>query len=220
MSFTIKRRGTGQTSVEIPVGRLAAPGLIDWANVHLALDGQEVPFAIREGRVHWKANLTAPITQPRAEDLLVFPVAVPQGQWLRVEVLPGKQAAPSALKREGGASIVSYPNLKVTVNEASGMLTGLESAGTALLESPLGVDFYTVAAGTIERVGGVGAGYDPMIVKVKKDTKTGAGRGPFGLVLLDARTNRTELHSQSRPGAGVGFDLSHSCQRLRRDLVR
>src|SRR5262245_60586836 len=44
---------TGQTSIEVPTGRVAAPGLIDWANVHLALDGKEVPFSIREGRVHW-----------------------------------------------------------------------------------------------------------------------------------------------------------------------
>ena len=83
----------GATVVEVPVGRVAAPGLIPWDQVRLVVDGREVPFAIREGRPHWKADLIAPIREPRAEDLLVFACAVPPGEWVTVGVVPGAGGA-------------------------------------------------------------------------------------------------------------------------------
>ena len=76
--------------IEVPVGKLAAPGRIDWSRVRLVTgDGKDVPFALREGRPHWKARLTAPVTAPRAEDLLVFSCPVPPGRWARLDLVDG-----------------------------------------------------------------------------------------------------------------------------------
>ena len=83
------RRGAG--------GSIAAPGVIDWANARLILDGKEVPYCIREGRVHWKARLTAPVTEPRAEDLLVFSTPLPDGNMVCANIVPGKRMTASAL---------------------------------------------------------------------------------------------------------------------------
>ena len=90
--------------VEVPVGSLATPGEIDWSHARLMHDGHEVPFAIREGRPHWKALFTAPVVQPRAEDLLVFACAIPPGVWMELEVVPGRERQRSAPSRNGGAS--------------------------------------------------------------------------------------------------------------------
>ena len=76
--------------IEVPVGQLAAPGRIDWTRVRLLReDGGEVPFSIREGRVHWRARLIAPIALPRAEDLLVFSTAPPRNTWSRLRLVAG-----------------------------------------------------------------------------------------------------------------------------------
>ena len=56
------------TAIEVPVGHLATPDSIDWSQIRLVDEhGVEVPFAIREGRPHWKATLTAPTTKPRGK---------------------------------------------------------------------------------------------------------------------------------------------------------
>ena len=201
---------TGQTSVEIPIGHLAAPGLIDWTNVRLEQNGVNVPFSIREGRVHWKADLKAPITKPRAEDLLVFPVAIPKGEWIRVDVILGKPSAQSAqngMKHEAGSIVVSYPNLKVTVNEESGMLTGLESSGVSLIDGPLGVDFYTVSSGTIERSGEPGPSYDTQIVKVKKNKKLDGAKAR--LVSSSSTPALTEMNFILNPAKGPVLGLTY-----------
>ena len=90
--------GPDAVPVEIPAGRLAAPGLIDWSQARLRTeDGRDVPFSIREGRPHWKARLAAPITAPRAEDLIVFSFAAPQRAWSRIDVVPGQGTRQPAL---------------------------------------------------------------------------------------------------------------------------
>ncbi len=71
----------GPVVLEIPIGRIASPGILDWENVRLVRDGREIPFAIREGTPHWKANLVAPVKEPRAEDLLVFSTVLPPATW-------------------------------------------------------------------------------------------------------------------------------------------
>ena len=35
--------------VEVPLGRIATPGLLNWSEVKLVCDGKTIPFAIREG---------------------------------------------------------------------------------------------------------------------------------------------------------------------------
>ena len=62
------------TVVEVPVGCVAAPGIIDWSKTRLICNGQNLPFAIREGRPHWQARLESPGVQPRSEDVIVFAV--------------------------------------------------------------------------------------------------------------------------------------------------
>jgi hypothetical protein len=48
----------GSVPVEVPVGSIATPGLIDWGAVTLMSGDKEIPFSIREGRAHWKSQLT------------------------------------------------------------------------------------------------------------------------------------------------------------------
>ena len=107
---------TAPVAVEVPVGSIAAPGVIDWANARLILDGKEVPYCIREGRVHWKARLTAPVTEPRAEDLLVFSTPLPTGTWVRANIVPGKRMT-AGLTRSAGDCVVAYPKLRVLINK-------------------------------------------------------------------------------------------------------
>ena len=47
----------GPIMAEVPTGSIAAPGLIDWARTRLMAGDEEIPFAIREGRAHWRARL-------------------------------------------------------------------------------------------------------------------------------------------------------------------
>lgn len=132
----------GAMAVEVPVGRIATPGLIDWSKVRLlAEDGNEVPFAIREGRPHWKARLTAPVTTPRAEDLLVFSATPRRDAWTRIKLVVGARRDMSALREEAGQLVVSYPGLEVAVAASSGMLTRVTAFGEAVLDKPLGIRF-------------------------------------------------------------------------------
>jgi len=68
----------GPAIVEASIGRIASPEALQWDRVRLVIDGQDVPFAFREGSPHWKADLVAPLATLRSEDLLVFPCRVPR----------------------------------------------------------------------------------------------------------------------------------------------
>lgn len=127
----------GAVPVEVPTGRLAAPGLVDWDHVRLMLAGREVPFAIREGRPHWKAELRAPAANPRAEDLLVFSCPVPPGEWAALDIVPGDPSRSPALQREGDVFHVTYRHLKAAVDARTGLLTSLTIGGEAALIAPM-----------------------------------------------------------------------------------
>ena len=127
--------------VEIPVGELTTPSLENWNNVHLRYKGESLPFALREGRAHWKAALNAPIGKPRAEDLLVFTILVPSGQWSKVELVTGRSKPHAALTRRDGSVVISYSNLEAVIDERTGLLTRLEVYGESLLSQPLGLQF-------------------------------------------------------------------------------
>jgi hypothetical protein len=158
---------TGPALVEIPTGRLASPGLIDWSAHHLELNGEVIPSTIREGRAHWKSRLTAPVAAPRAEDLLVFWCAVPPGEWREVQVLAGAPDSTWASKQGNGVIVVRYPGLEVSIDAASGMLTGLSSGGESLLEAPMSVGASTLASDPFQYTGSIGPGYVPFEVSVK-----------------------------------------------------
>ena len=123
----------GPVVVAVPVGHLASPKLVNWARVRLvAEDGSEVAHAIREGRPHWKASLSAPIEQPRTEDLLTFSVTAKPGTWARFQVVPHgddvRQAEPALVERDGRL-IVSYPGLEAIVVADTGMLEQITAPG-------------------------------------------------------------------------------------------
>jgi hypothetical protein len=132
----------GLAVVEVPTGSLAAPGSIDWQKVRLTAAGQELPFALREGRAHWKAALVAPVLAPRAEDLLVFSCRVPPGEWLRVDVVSGRPTRRSALRRAGERLTVTYPGLVAVVDRSTGLLLSLRVDTVEMLAQPLGVDLW------------------------------------------------------------------------------
>ena len=198
---------TDPVAVEVPVGSIAAPGLIDWANVRLMSDGKEIPFSIREGRVHWKARLTAPVIKPRAEDLLVFSIPLPKDAWVRANIVPGKPVAGSALTRAAGAYVVAYPNLKVTIDESSATLTGLESSGAALLAGPLGLDVYATQAGTVALTGALGAGFDQPTLTLKKGAKLESPKAR--LASSSSSPALTELNFLIEPAKGPALALTY-----------
>lgn len=154
--------------VEIPVGDLATPSLVNWENVHLRYKGEALPFALREGKAHWKADLRAPIKKPRAEDLLVFTIRVPSEQWSEVELVTGLSKPQAALIRRGGSMVISYPNMKVVIGEQTGLLTGLEAYGESILSQPLGLKCFEVGEGIVKHEGGMASGYHRPAVAVEK----------------------------------------------------
>lgn len=131
----------GPVVLEIPTGRIASPGVLDWERTRLVHDGREIPFAIREGTPHWKTRLVAPIEEPRAEDLLVFSIVAPPAVWLEINVLPGERMRQSALSVNRGRLTIAYPDMKVVVDEATGALVELETSGQGILERPMAIAF-------------------------------------------------------------------------------
>lgn len=157
----------GPALVEVPVGRVAAPGLLDWKHHRLVLEDREIPFAIREGLAHWKAHLLAPIDAPRAEDLLVFWVSVPPGQGLEVKILPGLPAQASALENRDEKWIVRYPALEAEVDAHTGLLTALSSQGASLISGPLKISANALPEGAYTFTGNIGPGYVPHAVEIE-----------------------------------------------------
>lgn len=198
---------TSPTTVEIPTGHLAAPGLVDWANVRLLRAGQEIPFALREGRAHWKAQLTAPVAQPRAEDLLVFSVALSQGVWAQLELVSGKPAAVSALRLDGANWVVSYADLTVNIDATTGMLRQLQVGDVSMLQGPLQFQLSTVGAGVVNQTGPMGVGYDYPSVTVA----TGTLQGPVPARLVSSSSNgaMTELNFALEPAKGPALALTY-----------
>ncbi len=133
---------SGPGVVEVPTGSLAAPGTLDWSKVKLVSDGKEIPFALREGTVHWKSKLTAPVKTPHAQDLLVFSCAVPAGKSIDVDVIHGSAKNVPAMAYESGLITVTYPNVKIAIDENTGMLACLKAYGESLLTGKLSANFY------------------------------------------------------------------------------
>jgi len=162
--------------VEIPVGNLATPSLLDWQNVKLVYNGELLPFALREGRAHWKATLRAPIKKPRSEDLLVFTIRVHPGQWAQVELVAGYSKPSMALTQEGRNMVISYPDMKVVIDKRTGLLIRLEAFGDSLLSTPMSLQFFKVGEGVAnyeERMGpSVGyQNYSSIVLKKLGDLK-------------------------------------------------
>lgn len=155
----------GPALVEVPTGRIAAPGLIDWNAVRLAYGGEEIPFALREGSAHWRASLTPVSTPPRAEDLLVFWCPVPPGEWVRVDIVPGaSEAASSAISSEGASLTVQYDHMRADLDRETGLLQSLRLHGQEILAAPMSAGFQRVDPDSFATTGAIGAGFLPFEV--------------------------------------------------------
>ncbi len=196
----------GTLPVEIPTGRIASPGQMDWSKVHLQADGENIPFALREGRAHWKATLEAPLKELRAEDLLVFSCAVPPGTWRRVEVRPGSAESPSVLTREHKRAVVSYPSVNVVFDPATGALLEFNALGEAVLKAPFLPVLHRLGAQGYVFSGAFASGYQtPTIEMDLGDALPSTAR------LLSSSSNAamTELHFVLEPPAGPAMALTY-----------
>jgi len=197
---------TGPALVEIPTGRLASPGLIDWSTHHVELNGEVLPHVLREGRAHWKSTLTAPIASPRAEDLLVFWCAVPPGEWVEVEVVSGAPDSTAALERAEGKIAIRYPGVEAHIDEATGLLTSLSIGGESLLNAPMTVTASTLAPDPFQYTGNIGPGYINFQVAVKTaDPVPVTAR----LVSQSSTAAMTELNFILQPTGGPELALTY-----------
>ena len=198
---------TGLTTVEIPIGHLAGPWQVNWANVRLLRDGREIPYALCEGRAHWKAQLTVPSNQPRAEDLMVISAALPPGAWTQLELVSDSPTVVSALTQEGANWVVRYDELTVTIDAATGMLGQIQAGDVSMLQGPLSLQLSTVGAGVVNQSGPMGVGYDYPSVTVA----TGAPRGPMPTRLVSSSSTgaMTELNFALEPAQGPDLALTY-----------
>ncbi len=196
----------GPALVEVPTGRIAAPGLIDWSNVHLTCAGKRVAFAIREGRAHWKARLIAPVESPQAEDLIVFSYAVPPGEWVRVDVVNGSPDETSALKRETGRCVVTYADTTAVIDEKTGLLLELTVRGESVLAGPLGIAPHRLAGDGYAFSGHFGPGYAEASIK-----PTMQDRLPFRARLASSSSSpaMTELNFVIETDGGPDIALTY-----------
>ncbi len=198
--------------VEIPVGNIATPGLVDWQNTRLVYKGRDLPFSIREGQAHWRAALIAPVKKPRAEDLLVFQISVPIGQWAKVELVTGVSKSQASLTERDGYDVITYPNIKVTINERTGLLTNLEAYGESLLNHPLGLRFFKVGEWVVNYEGRmealVGFQHPPLMELLKSGD---LGSPVVKLVSWSSTEALTELnfvlHSKNVPAIDLTYRI-------------
>jgi hypothetical protein len=181
----------GPALVEVPTGRLASPGLIDWTKVRIESDAKKIPFAIREGRAHWRAQLTTPGASPRAEDLLVFWVTVPPGSWTNIRIVPGPRDDQSAVVRDDGLLHIRYRAVAVTIDEGSGQMTEAMVHGQSMLAAPMTATLWSIGDGGYRITGSVGPGYSRQHVTFDKVRAI-----PMGARVVALSTTRamTEVH--------------------------
>ncbi len=210
---------TGHAVVEVPVGHLALPGQIDWTKIRLvADDGREVPFAVREGRPHWKARLIAPVTTPRAEDLLVFAGTARSDAWSRIDLVAGPRRDRSAMGEQDGRLLVSYPDLQVTIQPATGMVAQIVAFGEPLLDGPLAMTFRKTPGDPSAK-----ASVGPPRVRLAASSSTAAmtelhfvldadDRLSIGLSYRIHACGLVEIWSDERPWQGASPWVDHAAE--------
>lgn len=146
------------TVVKVRCGDIASPQAVDWRHVQLRNKGTEVPFALCEGKPHWKSDLRSPVGSPQAEDLLIFACPVPPGQTTKIDVVLQKSTQPprNAVQSNGDSLLVTYPNLKAIINRETGLLTKLEYAGKDVLKDTMFIKAFQTKPGTISKSGNLG----------------------------------------------------------------
>ncbi|GEM_PF-1882858 len=193
----------GPALIEIATGRIAAPGLIDWANVRLMAGDEEVPFALREGCAHGRASL-APLDTPRAEDLLVFWHAVEPSQWCRLRLVEGTPKQESSVDGRDGLLTISYATVRAVLDKGTGALVGLDMCGESILAQPMAAAFRRV--NNYACSGPIGPGYTPYTVTVDKgDAVPTAAR----LAAVASTPAMTEVHFVLEGQGGPAVALTY-----------
>jgi hypothetical protein len=159
-------RSRAPAVVEIPTGRLAAPGLIQWDSVQLVSGDELIPFAIRSGGFPWQNEIALGTKKPpRAEDLLVFVCSVNPGATKRVTIVEGVSLPRDPVVRTDDRVIVEFPAVRAAFDESTGCLTELNMRGVPVLDGPLSVTFQRLQAPAYTVEGSLGPGYQtPRIV--------------------------------------------------------
>jgi len=196
----------GATRVEIPVGRISTPGLIDWWEVILVQEGKRIPFAIREGKAHWKAELEAPLKSPRAEDILVFCCQVQPQQWTYIDIVSGNCERQSVIVQEGNTIIVTYPEFKVVVNKDKATLQEVVAGGESILKVPMGIMPYELAEKGYEFTGHLGPGYVPGKIKINKKALLGY---KARMISLSSTGAMTEVNFMVAIGDGLEMAVTY-----------
>ena len=196
----------GPTVVEVQVGRIAAPRVIDWSHTRLISNGHILPFALREGRAHWKARLELPGTQPRAEDLLVLSCDVPPGEWVQVDVVPGTSEATPAVQRDDGRITIDYPGGRAVVDERTGSLLSWEACGAMLLSAPFTVMPCRLAEDGYQLAGPFGCGYTTASVVMRK---SGPVVQQVRCASLSSNAALTEVSFVLEPATGPALALTY-----------
>lgn len=199
---------TGEPAlVEVPIGSLATPNLINWKNVQLRCKDKFLPFSLREGKAHWRSELRSPILKPQAEDLLVFQISVAPGQWENVELVTGVPKLKESLTQNNGLVVINYPDMKITINEQTGLMTNLEAYGESLLIRPLELQFFEVGEGVVTSKGSMSSGYHRSVVQMKRIRELAP---PVNTLVSWSSTGAlTELNFVMKTDKGVSIALTY-----------
>jgi hypothetical protein len=197
---------SGPVTVEVSVGRIAAPGVIDWSQVQLTCRGRTVPFAFRSGVAHWKGDVSAVPSPPRAEDVLVFDCDVPPGEWVQLEFVSAASARTTFGKREEGYITLEYAGVRAVIDEGTGCLVAWELNGSALLGAPFSVTPYRLAGDGYILKGPFACGYTTASIEMQK---LGSVPQRATCVAMDSTAAMTEVSFILEPSVGPPLALTY-----------
>ncbi|MEP6662708.1 MAG: hypothetical protein ABJC04_03490 [Verrucomicrobiota bacterium] len=200
-------KSSGPAVIEVPVGEIGSPGLVDWRNVRLRYHGENLPFGLREGKAHWKAALIAPIQKPRAEDLLVFQLSVAPETWAEIKLERGDFKSQPALVRKNGKVEIAYPNLSAVIDEQTGLLNEVKVYGESVLQQPFRLQFFETGEGFVQPDNSMGPGYDRPALSLLKGNvlKSPAAK----LVSWSSTEALTELNFELRLQTDFAIGLTY-----------
>ena len=196
----------GPIMAEVPIGRIAAPSVVNWRKVHLTDGSKEIPFSIREGRAHWNAALKASDAPVRAEDILVLSCKVAPNTWKRIQVHPGHRPSKSAISRIKKTVTVSYPNVRLVVDDNTGALLHFKALGEEMLEASFLPTVHKLGGKGYELQGEFGPGYQAASVVTEAGEAVPARAR---MVSKSSTASMTELNYVIEPAEGPSLALTY-----------